>query len=746
MSIFNSALRTASTLAILAAVSAPIALAQDTEERESAVDKVLGKITVTATKSADVEDVQSVPVAVTAFNSDSLEALKVRDMKDLSYSTPNVTLTDVGTARGTANFAMRGLGVNSSIPSIDPTVGVFVDGVYLGVNNGVVFDLFDLDSVELVRGPQGLLFGRNTTGGAVLLNTGNPTDEFRAKARFAIEGPAASDRGSFATYTQATVSGPIVKDVLNFKLGGYYNDDKGYFQNLYDGSDHGAAETTIVRGALEFMPTSNLNFLLKAEQFQSNGQGPSAQNHGVYSRDSFDFSIDNAGDYDNESTFVSLKGEWDIGFGDGTITSITGYRKYDATTNGDIDASPAANFHSESELAQEQISEELRYNGTFGNLDITTGLYWFNQTVDYTEVRHLIYVPALQNFFYNMYGGGGQDHTVYGAFGQVDWHMTDKFTFTTGLRYSQEEKEANLSYIIPRTPCSVVDGTCADNVVDDRTWDSWTPKFGAQYQYNDLTQIYASYTQGTRSGGYNFRITDPAAFLDQIASTGSPAFDQEKVGAMEAGIKFETPNGKGQLNTSVFHTTIDNMQREVNLPSPTAGVAQFILNTADATINGLEVEGRYAVLDNLLLSANVGVIDASYDKILYDISGDGVVGTVDEKLDLPRVPPLTWGLGAIYDLDLGSAGSLVARVSYQFRDKNYYTDNNRGFFNKVNMLDMNLAYNTPVDGLSVALYGKNLLDEVQYGGDTILPASVGGGTFSPLSKGALAGLELTYSY
>ncbi|MEL6687781.1 MAG: Plug domain-containing protein, partial [Pseudomonadota bacterium] len=150
----------ASMLALITALgSASVAMAQ------SASDVFMDEVVTTATKSADVETVQDVAVAVTALNSDTLEALKVRDLEQLAFAAPNVQLDDIGTTRGTANFSIRGLGVNSSIPSIDPTVGVFVDGIYLGVNTGVVFDIFDLESVEVLRGPQGLLFGRNTTGG-----------------------------------------------------------------------------------------------------------------------------------------------------------------------------------------------------------------------------------------------------------------------------------------------------------------------------------------------------------------------------------------------------------------------------------------------------------------------------------------------------------------------------------------------------------------------------------------------------
>ena len=132
---------------------------------------LLEEVLVTGTKKAEAEKLQDVPIAATAFGEDQLEALFVRDLQSLSYTMPNVSMDDVGTAKGVANFSFRGLGVNSSIPSIDPTVGVFIDGVYQGTNSGVVFDQFDMEGIEVLRGPQGILFGRNVTGGAVLVRT-----------------------------------------------------------------------------------------------------------------------------------------------------------------------------------------------------------------------------------------------------------------------------------------------------------------------------------------------------------------------------------------------------------------------------------------------------------------------------------------------------------------------------------------------------------------------------------------------
>lgn len=752
---------------------APTALAQEEEAQNepNSVARILAPIQVTATKAQDVENAQDVAVAVTAFNADTLDALKVRDLDGLSYSSPNVSLDQIGTSRGNANFSIRGLGVNSSIASVDPTVGVFVDGVYLGINAGVVFDLFDLDSVELVRGPQGLLFGRNTTGGAVLLNTGNPTDEFEAKARVAVEGPVDDDRGGINSYIQGVVSGPIVEDKLNGKFGVYFNGDSGYFKNLADGENHGEAQTYIYRGALEYTPSDNLTFLGKLEYFDSRGDGPSAQDRGSFDRDSFDFAINEPGFYDTKITTASLRTDWDVSFGNGTVTNIFGYREYIGDTGGDIDASPLFIFHSTTESEQDQISNELRYNGTFGKADVTTGVYYFDQELAVTERRFIPSAVALPNGFY---GGGRQDHTVLGLFGQVDYEVNDKLTLTAGIRFSQEDKEAEITYVRPRPECSVVEGTCpitgtnpfvptdpGNGFADDDDWSSVTPKFGVEYRFDDNTLGYASYTRGFRSGGYNFRITNAVAFEALFPADESRSFDQEEVDAYEAGLKFETADGRGQLNSAVFFTEISDMQREVNVADPVSGVVQNILNTADAELLGLELEGRFAITDNFLVTANLGLIDAEYTDVLFDISSDGVVDGADLDLALPRVPETTYGFGFIYDLDLGDNGSVVTRVNFQHRDEFAYTDNNFGFINEADIVDANIAWQTPIDGVEIALYGKNLLDEVTAGGDTQLTFFTGPfsngvnapfdpnpafNTFSPLNKGRILGIEATLQY
>ncbi|MCO5795214.1 MAG: TonB-dependent receptor [Blastomonas sp.] len=737
------------------------------DERPSTLDSI-DEILVTGTKTRDAENVQDVPIAVTAFNSGTLEAYKIRTISGLSFQAPTVSLDDVGTTRGTANFTIRGLGINSSIPSIDPTVGVFVDGVYLGINGGVVFDLFDLDSVEILRGPQGVLFGRNVTGGAVLINTGNPTEDFRGKFRAAVDGPALDGGRGGANYTASgVISGPIVEDVLLFKVGAYYNKDEGYFTNLFDNSNHGAAETMILRGALEAR-LGGLTLLGKLDYFESDGDGPSSQNRALFDRNSFDFSIDEPGAYANEIWTGSLTATIDIG--PGTLTNVFGYRKYDSTTRGDIDGTPRFLFHSTSETAQEQFSNELRYAMSFDSLELTVGGFYFNQDLAYTETRALRrdLPPAFQPPVF--FGGGAQDHEVIGVFANAQYQLTDALSLIAGIRWNQETKEAGVTYLLPRATCSFVQGTCPTgtapfdpaterNGFTDRVrFRNLSPKLGLQYEFAN-SQIYGHWSRGYRSGGYNFRITDVAVFNRAFNQTGLLGFDEEKVDNYEIGGKFQTEDGSFTLNVAGYITKVGNMQREVNLSDPGAGIVQNILNTADATIKGFEAEARMRVSESLAFTANIGIVDANYDEVLFDISGDGIINDADLDLSLPRVPPVTVGLGLIHELDLGNS-SILTRVNYQYRDKAAYTDDNLGWLNELNNLEANITWQTPIEGLSLSIYGRNLLDEVQEGGDTQVPFSGPNstgvrrpfgpnptqGTFTPLMRGRNVGVEALFEF
>jgi iron complex outermembrane recepter protein len=744
--------------------------AEPAQERGSVLDTI-GDIIVTGTKTKNPENVQDVPLAVTAFGEATLEAFKIRDIQGLSFQVPNVSLDQVGTSRGTANFTVRGIGINSSIPSIDPTVGVFVDGVFLGVNGGVVFDLFDLQSVEILRGPQGVLFGRNVTGGAVVINTGNPTEDFRGKFRAAVDGPVDGGRGGANYTTSGVFSGPLIEDVLLFKVGAYYNKDEGYFRNLFDGSNHGAAETKILRGALEAR-LGDLTLLGKLDYFTSEGDGPSGQNRAFFDRRSFDFSIDEPGFYSNEIWTGSLTATLNIG--PGTLTNITGWRKFDSRTRGDIDATPLFLFHSNSATEQEQWSNELRYAISTDRFDLVFGGFYFNQNLAYDESRELRRDLPVALRPPQFFGGGRQDHEVIGVFANMNYKLTDALTLLAGIRWNQETKDAGVTFITPRAPCSFLNNTCptgtapfqpgveTNGFTDDVKFENLSPKLGLQYEFGD-SQVYGHWSRGFRSGGYNFRITNVAVFNRAFQQTGQLGFDEEQVDSFEVGGKFQTADRSLTLNVAAYVTKVGNMQREVNLADPGAGVVQNILNTADATIKGVEAEARARLSNSLVFTANLGLIDANYDRVLFDISGDGRVDQRDLDLAIPRVVPITVGAGLIHELNMGRS-QFLSRVNYQYRDRAAYTDDNFGWLNDLSMLEANITWITPMRGLSFSIYGRNLLDQVQEGGDTQVPFGAafggtrangvqtpfqqfpGGGTFSPLMRGRNIGIEAMFEF
>lgn len=718
-------------IAGLAAVVFLIASSQQVAVAQSAIDTIREEVVVTALKKAVSATVQDTPVAVTAYGADQIDALKVRDIKSLSFEMPNVSLEDLGTTRGVANFSIRGLGINSSIPSIDPTVGVFVDGMYLGINGGVVFDIFDLEAIEVLRGPQGLLFGRNVTGGAVLLRTKRPSEELEVSGKVAIE-------TGLNKYFMGSVSGPIIEDVVAAKIAVYYNDDEGWFRNLADGSEFGKAETFVVRPVLLFTPGDKLDITIRFEHGESEGDGPAAQNRGgafvSFDRNSFGFSVDEVGLYDNEWNQLIAEVNWDVSFGDGVITNIFGWREYSSMTLGDIDATPIFLFHAPSQTEQDQISNEIRYAGRFfDRLDITAGFYYFTQDIEYQETRNIAF--GTLNFF----GGGIQDHETYGVFTQGDFDITDSLTFTAGIRYTEEKKDVQIATLIfNQMPCNVIDRTCPFDFVDNDSWNNVTPKVGLQWRANDDVLVYAHWTRGFRSGGYNFRNTS-------VVFNPGP-FDEEKLDSFEIGGKADFADGRVRINGAFFFTDISNMQREINLPDPIAGVVQIIQNTADAEILGFEVEASVLVTDGLLLTGSVGHTDGDYVDVRFDLNGDGVLDAADEALALPRLAPWTYSIGFTYDADLGNIGGLTARFNFAHRDSAAYTDNNLGTLNAADMVDASITLRTFNESISVSVYGKNLLDEVTEGGDTQLPATLGGGTFSPLNKGRVIGVEVSATY
>ena len=716
------------------------------------------EIVVMADKRGDTR-AQDLPIALNVFAADDIAARHVEDLQSLSYAMPNVQLEDIATARGIANFTIRGIGVNSSILATDPAVGVFVDGVYQGVNAGSVAEGFDLQAIEVLRGPQGTLYGRNVTGGAVLVRTAAPTDGFEMRGRVAVE-------TGLNVISEGVISGPLAEGLLSGRLALYHANDEGWFENDFDGSKFGENETNIYRAALRFTPTSDLEFLLRAEQGFVDGDGPAGQNHALFDRGSFDFAINNRGYAATDWEQASLETNWDVAFGDGTITNIVGWRSVEVPWSADIDSSPVFTFHTRVLNTQEQWSEELRYAGTFGIADVTAGVYYLEQDILYIDERNLanpVGTGACGPF--NAAGpthtcrvGGGQgEFSTAAAFANVDWRLSETLTLSTGLRYTHEEKDARISRVRAATdnldgPLVVPGEGMIGGSIDDRTlnfsdapyalsWNDTSPRVALQWQPSHDTNIYASWSRAFRSGGVNFRV---ASLGTATVAQPPRTYDAEEVEAIELGWKQDFADGRARVNLALFHNAIDNMQRETNVPGISV-VQQTTLNAGDAIIYGAELEARFAVTDALTLAAYAGYTHGEYDRLFTDFTGDLVIDANDLALEIPRVAPWSYGFSADYATPL-FGGEVRARAAYNHRDAAFYSDNNIGRLAEADMVEASVAYG-PADGRwSLAAYGENLLDEATWGNDTV----IGGGspvpTFSPLNKGRVLGLELRVRY
>lgn len=701
------------TLALSAALCWPAAAqAQDVASDDDQGNEII----VTATKKAGGESVQNVGAAITAFGGEQLEQRFVRNLQNLSYEIPNVQLEASGNMPGYANFSIRGQGINSTIPSIEPSVGVFVDGVYMGINAGLVLDNFDLEGIEVLRGPQGVLFGKNVTGGAVLLRTTTPGQELRVNARAAIE--------TGTNYiASASVSGPLVADRLAGKIAVYYNKDNGWFHNQADDSAYGASKQLVVRSALTFTPGGDFRLILRGEHGEIDGDGSIGQNHALFPRGSFGVSNDFRG-Y-SRANWDQLFAEVSFGVGPGEITNIMGYRRIETRQANDVDSTPQPLFTGQFITQQHQFSNELRYAATLGPVELVTGLYYFDQKIRYLEARSVAAGTI------NSSGGGVLDQTTLGGFIAADWEVTDGLTINLGSRYSWEEKRASVQQIVAGG-CNFTTVRCGRTFQGEEGWGAFIPKIGFQWRPADRIQVYGLYTRGFRSGGYNLRSSD--------TSVAPGPFDQEVQDSFEIGAKWG--NSRTNLNVALFHNSIADLQREVVVPTLT-GISQTIRNTADATTKGIEIDGRITLAQGLSLTGFFGYVEGKYRNVKFDISSDGVVNGADLALRLPRLSPFSYGAGIRYEVEAGGLGKIAANASIAHRDAAFFTDNNRGILPGADMVDASLSWTPVGTPLTLSVYGRNLLDEATLATDTPLAATFGGpgASYSVLQKGRVLGAE-----
>lgn len=685
---------------------------------------LLSAIVVTAQKKSAGEKAQDVPIAITALGGAQLQALNVRSLDDLNSFAPNAQFDTNSSFRGYANFSFRGVGVSGSVPSVEPAVGLFVDGIYQGINAGAVSDSFDIGSIQILRGPQGTLFGRNVTGGAVLVENARPTDEFGGYLQ-----------GSYETGPEYSVSGavnvPIVPGMLNARFAGYYRNDEGWFTNDFNGTPNGKLRTIIARPTF-VLESGALKQTLIFEYGDVEGDGANAQGLNLR-KGSFDIVLDEEGFTNRRWYSVTSETVIDVGFGDGTITNVLGYRDFREHDYADLDGGPTPFFHLATLTDQHQISDELRYAGTFGSIQLTTGLYYLHQKLDYHEAR----VPLVFGTR-NIGGGGVQKHNSYGAFAQTDIAISDRLSAIAGIRYSYEKKTAQVVRLLPNQ-CLDVLGPCnfGNNPIVNRTrnWDSFNPKLGLNYKFNPDVLFYASFGKSTRSGGFNVRIASP---LDP------GTFDQESTSAYELGMKADFLDRRLRLNVALFRNDYSDLQRIVSQP----GIAsvQFIDNSADARMQGVEIDVTASPTRGLEFTGSVGYLDAHYTKVRGDLNGDLVVDARDLNLKLARAANWTFSVGGIYTLEFGSGASIKTQMFFIHRARSAALDDNSVFYPDYNDLRGDITFTLPNRTTSVSAYVRNLTNKPHNTAGLIRTAQFASGGYRSISEGRSWGIEVRHEF
>jgi len=382
---------------------------------------------------------------------------------------------------------------------------------------------------------------------------------------------------------------------------------------------------------------------------------------------------------------------------------LVGWRQVDSITNADIDSRPQDVFTGTFNLEQEQFSVETRYSGLFldGRWALTTGFYYFTQELLYREDRQIFGGVVAGTF------GGNQDTDTWGIFASNDISLTD-----LGLRYTEEEKDAQVATFNPAvSPCTLDPSeTCNFDFDDEEDWSNVSPKVALQWFLNDQSNLYASWQRGFRSGGYNLRISNP------VQSAGP--VDEEEQSAFEIGYKADLLDGRLRTNIALFHSDISDIQRVVTDGDPDnpGAVIQTARNTADATIQGLEVELTAVLSDNLFVHGFLGLIDAEYDSVLFDLTGDGVVTDADLDLRLPLLADVTYGVTLDYRRVLPRGGEIGLLASYSFRDEAESTDANVPGTQQLerDIVNASLRYTSPNENWTAFAKGRVIGFEVSY--------------------------------
>lgn len=683
---------------------------------------VIEEVIVTAQKRS--ENVQEVPVAISAFSAERLEETGFDSFGDLENIVPGLQLGNFGPV---TFVNLRGIGNENTTAGGDPGVALHFDGVYIGRPVGFLFSAFDSERVEVLRGPQGTLYGRNATGGSINYITKKPTDE--------LEGEADLTVGNYSMIRGRAALNVPLSDKVKTRFVGFFEDRDGFTENLNpNGRDPNDAKNWGIRGHVAFDLSDRGDLLLSGTYVKSGGVGSKPELREPYPAQAlagppgFAFSggpgsgvpanniyigpdgfipvndlrpFREATDADlkTDLEFILLSATLNYDLGPVSLKSITAYAEMDYLSVQDQDHSILPLSELLITESSQQFSQEIQLvSNSTGPLRWIIGAYYFEEKADR---RSQFFQGRFDTFaqVFNQPAGwdidGDVKTTSYAFFGQATYDVTEALAVTAGIRYSNDEKKGeNRGFIFAGAPYAAPVGD---------SWDELTYRFVADYKVTEDILAYASYSTGYRSGGIN-QAVNPIV---------NAIYDPETVDAFEIGVKTNLFDRRAQLNISAYRNEYKDLQFQVF-----GAVGPEAFNASGATVQGIETELLAYVTESLVVNMAASYTDSAFDPQVID-------GVQLDDNQVQRTPEWTFNIGATQQIDLGDRGMLKIRGEFAFTDKMFYSAFNRnGGFDSPGGSDLAPSYEnvnirvfwfSPDEAWTIELAATNVFDTAQVG-------------------------------
>ena len=744
----------------LAGTMPQAAFAQAADEDQAAENDgaALDVIVVTARKRE--ENVQSTPISVSAFGAKALEERNVQTSADITNFVPNVQFDSTASESGggaTSQISIRGIGQTDYVLTVEPAVGIYLDGVYVGKSIGSLLDAVDVARLEVLRGPQGTLFGKNTIGGAVQLVSQRPTDY--------LDGYLEATAGSFSRVTlKGAVSGPL-SDGVRARVSGYYDDRGGYVDRVTaDGTPTGEHQGDMNRLggrlALEFDITPDFMATLALDATRIREQSPgqillfadeAAPFAGLYNlgvpadacttgadrltntdcynsqweRPLDSYESTNSGDNwsDTDVMGASLSLEWNLGAV--TLKSISAWRDVEVDVSQELTGAPPYHNYIGQMIETEQFSQEFQLLGDAidGRLNYVAGLYYLHEKGEQVFPVNLTLIQFIS--------GGAIKNDSYAAFGQATFDITDQFSITGGLRYTDETRRFNpavqeiAGYDAQTTTAgftNFIDGAFGPPGTPlfpagwySRSESSTTPMLSANYKFTPDVMAYATWSKGFKGGGFTMRyfppvIPDANTDPNDIVSYAGP----EHATSYELGLKTELFDRKARFNVATFWTDYNDIQVTYNIdpdgPGPIGAFVPVLANAASAEIKGIEAELSAVLSKALRIDGSLGYIDAEYTSF-----GEQAIANFPgiESFEIANTPEWTANLGATATFFDNDSGKASARVDYAYRSGQFKEFSNHPslYQEGYSLLNASVSYVLPSERLELTAGVTNITDE-----------------------------------